>query len=115
MPDLAEVFFAQTKQRGAEKFRVAADVVIGMRVQLVAVFVAPFFFGLILPFEVDRARIPVVFFPRHVTAAFEDDNPFSGRGELVGERAATRAAAYDDDIVMIALRHVSSSESRCGG
>src|SRR6266480_5388133 len=112
MPDLAEVFFAQTKQRGAKKFCVAADVIVGVRVQLVAVFVAPAFFGLVFSFEVYGARIPVVFFPRHVTAAFEDDNPFSGRGELVSESATARAAAYDDDVVMIALRHDISSEFR---
>jgi hypothetical protein len=30
--DLAEIFFSQTEQRRAEEFRIAADVIVGMRV-----------------------------------------------------------------------------------
>src|SRR6185503_6820786 len=71
MLNLAKVFFAKSKEGGAKEFCIAADVVVGMRVQLVAVFVAPLLFGLIFSFEIDRARIPVVLFTRHIAAAFE--------------------------------------------
>src|SRR4030095_233175 len=53
MFDLAEIFLSQTKQRGAEEFRIAADVIVGMRVQLLAVFVVPLLFGLVFSFEID--------------------------------------------------------------
>ena len=44
MVNLAEVFLAQAKQRRAVKLRVAADIVVRVRMQLFAVFVAPFLF-----------------------------------------------------------------------
>ena len=45
MPELAEVFLAQTKQRRAVELRIAADVVVRVRMQLLAVVVAPDFLG----------------------------------------------------------------------
>ena len=114
MFDLAEVFFAQTKQRRAEKLRVAADIVVRMRMQLVAVSVVPLFFGLVSALEVHGARIPVVLFARHVTAALEDQYFLSRRRQLVGERAAAGAAADNDDVVMIAFRHAILSEVIAG-
>jgi hypothetical protein len=66
--DFAKIFLAQAKQRRAEEFRVAAYIVIGVRVEFVAGCVMPFFFGLISSFEVYGTRIPIVFFPPHVAA-----------------------------------------------
>src|SRR5581483_1658061 len=103
--DLAEVFLAQSEQRRAEKFGVAADVIVGVRMKLLAVLVVPFFFGLIFSLEIDRARVPVVFFSRHVVAALEDENLLAARRKLVGEGPAAGAAADDNNVVMIALGH----------
>ncbi len=72
MLDDAEVFFSQTKQRGAEEFSIATDIIVGMGVKLVAVIVVPLLFCLVFTFEVDRFRIPVIFLARHVTATFEN-------------------------------------------
>src|SRR5258705_4407170 len=71
MTKLAKVFFAQTKQRRAIKFRIAAHEIIRMRVQLFAVNVAPGFFSVVLSVEVNRAGAPVVFLARHIVATFE--------------------------------------------
>ena len=51
MPELAEVFLAQTEQRGAVELGIAADVVIGVRMQVLAVFVAPDFLGVVLALQ----------------------------------------------------------------
>src|SRR5262245_23117766 len=70
MANFPEVFFPETEQRGAVEFRIAADVVIGVRMELSAVFVVPHFFGLVLSFEVYRSRVQVVFLPRTVAPGF---------------------------------------------
>ena len=110
--NLAEVFLPQTKQRRAEEFRVAADVVIGVRVELIAVFIVPLFFSLVFPFEVHRARVPVVFFPRHVATAFNEQNFLPGRGELVSQGAAASAATDNDDVIMIVSCHFRALPNR---
>src|SRR5919109_1798260 len=74
MANLAEVFLAQPKQRRTEEFRIAADVVIGVRVKFLAVLIVPDFFGLIFSLEVDRPRVPVVLFSGHIAAAFNKQN-----------------------------------------
>jgi hypothetical protein len=68
MVNLAEVLFAQAKQRGAIKFGVAADVVIGVGVQLFAILVVPDFFCLVFSLKIDGAGAPVVFFSGNVAA-----------------------------------------------
>src|SRR5262249_46011324 len=72
MLNLTEVFFAQTEQGSAVKFRIATDVVIRMRMELFAVLVVPHLFRLVLSFEVHGAGIPVIFFARNIAAAFKE-------------------------------------------
>src|SRR5882724_8698132 len=105
MTKLAKVFFAKTKQRRAVKFRVAADEIVRMRVQLFAVNVAPGLFGVVLSVKVDRAGAPVVFLARHVVATFEQKDLFTGGREFVGERAAARARADNDYVVVVVRCH----------
>jgi hypothetical protein len=62
MTKLAGVFPAQSEQCRAVKLGVAAVVVIWMRGELLALFVAPFFFCLILAFEVNGSGFKVVLF-----------------------------------------------------
>ena len=69
MADLTKVLLAQPEQCRAEKLGVAADVVIGMRMEIFAVLVMPHFSGLIFPLKVDRSGVPVVLLPWHVGAA----------------------------------------------
>ena len=76
-----------------------------MRVQWLAVNVAPGFFGVVLSVEVDRARAPVVFLARHVIAAFKQQDLLTGGREFVGERAAARARADNDYVVVVVRCH----------
>src|SRR6185436_19109327 len=101
MTNLAKVFFAQTKQRRAVKFRIAADEIVRMRVQLFAVNIPPGLFGVVLGVEIDGASAPVVFLARHVVAAFEQKDLFIGGREFVGERAAARARADNYYVVVV--------------
>src|ERR1700752_4196361 len=51
--------------------------------------------------EIDRAGIPVVFLPRNIAAALQEQNALAGGSELMGQRPATRAGADNDHIEMI--------------
>src|SRR5262249_26102463 len=73
-----------------------------------SIFVAPFFFRLILAFYIDRARIPVGFLAAHIVAAFQNENALSGRCECVHKRSAPRAGSNDDHVVVLAGVHAVS-------
>src|SRR5687767_24591 len=64
VPKLAEVLHAHAEQRRTVKLGVAADVVISVRVELLALLVAPAFLGVVFALKVDSARLPVVPFTR---------------------------------------------------
>src|SRR5574337_24312 len=106
MANLTEVFFAQPKQRSTIKLGVAADIVVGVRVQRFPGLVSPFFLGLVFAFDVDRARIPVVLFPANIIAALQDKNAFARGRESVGEGSPSSAGSYDDDVVVFMPGHV---------
>jgi hypothetical protein len=80
--DLAEIFPAHAEQRRAVEFGVAADLVVGVRVELVAIAVTPHLFRLVLALDVDGARIPVVLLARHVVAALEHENALAARASF---------------------------------
>src|SRR5581483_252421 len=103
--DLAEILLAQPKQRSAVEFRVAAYKIVRVWVQLAAVLVVPNFFRLVFAFEVYGARAPVVLLARDVIAAFEQQNFFPARRQLVRQRSAARAASDNDNVVVIIHSH----------
>src|ERR1051325_9673647 len=105
MTNLAEVFFAQTKESSAVKLSVATDEIIRVRMQLLAVTVAPRLFGVVSRLEVYGARAPVVLFTRNVIAALEQQNLLARGRKFVGQRAAARARADDDYVVMVVAGH----------
>src|SRR5215470_7448635 len=70
-----------------------------------SIFVAPFFFRLILAFYIDRARIPVGLLAANIVAAFQDENAFPGRCECVRKRSASRAGPDDDHVVVLVGVH----------
>jgi hypothetical protein len=82
-----------------------------MRMQWVAVNIAPSLFGVVLGVEVDRAGAPVVLLARHVVAAFEQKNPLTGGRELVSQSAAARACADNDYVVVVVGCHDAPSTS----
>src|SRR5262249_34973334 len=56
----AEILAPKPEQCCAIKFRIAANAVVGMRVEWIAVAVVPDFFGLVFALDVYDARAPVV-------------------------------------------------------
>src|SRR5829696_7472099 len=105
MTNLAKVFLAQAKQGCAVEFGVATDKIVRVRVQLFAVNIAPRLFRVVLSVEVDGARTPVVLLARYVISSLEEQNLLTGGREFVGERAATRARADNDYVVVVVVRH----------
>src|SRR5690349_24731544 len=105
MTNLAEIFFAKAEERRAVKFRVTPDEIVRVRVQLFAVNVAPGFLGVVFAFEVDCARAPIVLLAGHVITSFEQKDLLTGGREFVGQRAAARARADNNYVVMIVVRH----------
>src|ERR1051325_6994426 len=108
MLQLAEVFFAQAEQRRAIELRVAAYVVVGVRMKRRTILVVPSFLGVVLGFQVDGARAPVVLFARHVVAALQEQDAKAGGSQVVGQRATTRSRSNDDHVVAIVVGHGSS-------
>src|SRR5262249_21597198 len=98
---LTEVLAAKPEQRGAVELGVAADPVVRVRMEGLAVAVAPDLLRLILPREVDRPRAPVVRLAWHVVAALEEQDLLAGRGQRPRQRAAARARADDRDVVAL--------------
>src|SRR6185503_12116210 len=97
----AEILPAKAEERCAIEFRVAANIVVSVRMERLAFLVVPVFFGLVLAFEVDHRRIPVCFLARNKVAALQNQNPFSRRGKPICQRASSGAAANDNDVVLI--------------
>jgi hypothetical protein len=100
MGQLAEVLLPEPEERGAIELGVAADPLVGVRVQLLAGLVAPLLRGLVLPLDVDGASAPVVQLARHVVAALEHQDALAGSGQAVRERAAAGTGPDDDDVVV---------------
>src|SRR5215469_7833038 len=97
---LVEIFPPQTKQRSSEELRVAAYVIMRVRMQLGAMPIAPDFLGLILGVEIHRGRVPVILFAWNVIPAFEHQDLFPRRRELRGESSTARAGSDDDHVIM---------------
>src|SRR6185436_18212560 len=105
MTNLAKVFFPQSKERGAVKLRVTTNEIIRVRMKLLTLVVAPRFFRVVFAFEVYGARAPVVLFTRNVIAALKEKNLLARGRETVSQRAAARARADDDYVVVIVAAH----------
>src|SRR5215813_3870641 len=74
--------------------------------ELFAVFVVPDLLGLVLSLEIHSAGIPVVFLPRNVAAAFQEQNALAGGSQLMRQGAAAGAGADNDDIEMVLRGHI---------
>src|SRR5437016_180970 len=92
---------AEAEERGAVELGIAADPVVRVGMERLAVAVAPRLLRLILPLEVDRPRAPVVRLARHVLAALEEQDLLPRRGQRPRERAAAGAGADDRDVVTL--------------
>jgi hypothetical protein len=67
--------------------------------ELLAVRVDPPLLGLISEMLPDRLRAPVVILLRHEIAPLDDEDARRAVGQRVSHRAASGAAADDDDVV----------------
>ena len=70
----AEVFAAESKQGRAVELGVAADEVVGVRMQGFALFVSPHLFGVVATVLVDGFRAPIGSFAAHVVAALDEQD-----------------------------------------
>src|SRR6516225_4304692 len=82
MTNLAEVLSTQPEERSSIKFRIAAYIVVDVRMEVLAVPVLPHFLRLILAVKVNGGGAPVVFLARDVIAPFEQQNSLTGGREL---------------------------------
>ena len=98
---LLEVAFAKAQQDAGVDLGVAADEVLGVRAKRDAVLVVPVL-GRHVPLAAeDLFGLPVLELPREVATALEQEDLLAGRREAVRERAAARAAADDDHVVVL--------------
>src|SRR5437899_10132238 len=109
MAQLAEATLPQPEQAGALKLRVAADVIVRVRMEFLAVLVPPLFLRAVAALEHDRLGVPVLLLARHVVAALEQQDALAGGSEPVGQRAAAGAGADDDDVIMVHARLLGSA------
>ena len=97
---LAEVLLAQAVQRGAVELRGAADAVVHLRLERLAVLVVPGVRRHVAVVDEHVVGLPVLRLARQPVAALEQQDALARRGEVADERAAAGAAADDDDVVV---------------
>src|SRR5229473_1500709 len=97
----AEILFAQTEQSSTIKLRVTTHVIVSMRMQFLTVLIEPGFLGVVVAVHVDDLRVPVCFLAGNVVAALKNEDPLSGRRQVVGERSAARTGSDNDHVVAI--------------
>ena len=98
-----EVALTQTEEDRAVELRVAADEVLLVRAEGIAVLVDPLLAAEVALLEEHLLGVPVLGLAGRVTAALEQQDALAGGGEAVGERPAARAGADDDDVVVVHL------------
>src|SRR5262249_41256366 len=113
MLELAEVFLAQSVQRGAIQLGGAAYPIVHPRLKGLVVLVVPGLSGHVAVLDADLVGCRGLESARHPAPALKDQNPLAGRRKAAGERAATCATADDDDVVLAIYRHAQSSFSVC--
>src|SRR5262249_50440156 len=111
--DRAEILFPKPEERAAVELGIAADPVARVRMKRFAVAVAPCFCGVVPGFEVDSARLPVLFLAWKELTSLEQQHAGAERGQMVGQRPATGSAANHDHIVLASGFHaLRFSEAR---
>src|SRR5437899_11229667 len=96
MANLSEIFFAEAEECGAVKFGIAPDGVVGVRMERLAVLVAPLFLSLVLGLNIDRAGIPIGLLPGNIVPPFQDEDAFPSGGERVKQCSAARPGSDAD-------------------
>ena len=98
--ELAEVLLAQPVQRRAVELRRAADEVVDLRLERLAVLVVPGVLGDVAVVDEDVGGRPVLRLARQPVAALDQQHPLAGRSQAVDEGAPAGAATDHDDVVV---------------
>ena len=101
MRDLFEIALAQPEQCRPVHLRIAADIIMELRREILALGVRPCFVCLVATIDEHRFRVPIGFLARQIIAALEDQNALAGGRDALGERCASGAAADHDQIIMV--------------
>src|SRR5262252_5654164 len=101
MLELAEILFAQAKQRRAVHLGIAAHPIVDPGVERSAIPAVPGLFRLILCIDEHGGRIPIFSFARQKITAFQEQDPLTARREPMGKGASPRTGANDDDVVTL--------------
>src|SRR6266481_2385550 len=106
---LAKILFAEPEQRSAIKFRIPADVIIGVRMQLAAVRVVPKFLRVVATTCIYLQRVPIFFLARNKWPPLKQENFLATWSEVVRQSAAARTRTDDDEIVIAPVVHADWS------
>ena len=106
---LAKILFAEAEQRCAIKFRVAANVIIGVRMQFSAVGVAPKLLRVVSATAFTAASSSFLSRAAQM-AALNQQNFLAARCKVIGQSAATCARTDDDEIVIAPVVHTDWSQ-----
>src|ERR1044072_6842456 len=107
MTHFAKILLAHSKERRAIKFGIAANIIIGVRMEFFAVPIAPLFFGIVFRFRHYSFGAPIVFFARQKSAAFEEQNAFAGWRQRISEGASAGPRPDNNYVIMVFICHGS--------
>ena len=106
--ELPEVLLPESIEGGAVELGLAADVVVDPGLEALALVVVPRVLRHVTVLDEDLAGVPVLDLARQPVAAFEQEDPLPGWGEVPGKRAAAGSGADDDHVVRAIVRHPPS-------
>src|SRR5215467_6259217 len=106
VPNLPKIFFPQAEKRRSIKLGVPTNVIVRMRMEVLAVLIEPRLLGVVVTLHVDQLRVPVGFLARHVIAALKDKKSLARRCEMICQRAP--AGSRTDNNYVITLAHDSN-------
>src|SRR3954469_15176929 len=101
MLHLFKIALAKTEQCSAIHFAVAAYIIMNKRFKWLIIFIEPFIVRAIAANSYYFMCIPVLFFFRNKSAAFQNQNPLAAWCKFICHRTAAATGTDDDNVVMI--------------
>src|SRR5215470_2817822 len=98
VPNLPEVFFPQAEKRRSIELGVPTNVIVRMRMEVLAVLIEPRLLGVVVTLHVDQLRVPVGFLARNVIAALEDKDSLARRCKMIRQGASPGTGSNDDHV-----------------
>ena len=111
--EFSEVLAPQTIEHAAPELRVAADVVVRVRLELGTGLIDPALRRAVAQFLPDRGRTPVLGLGRHAAATLDQEDALARRRQGVGHRSAARAGPDDHEVECVAV-HVAAQRASTG-